>query len=112
MDYCGPRGIALSAFLGWDQADQDAALAWSADKSRRYPDGTHPDEWDESKGGSRQAYHPHVNVHPGAALIAAVQSTEEFEEAGPGAHVHLVRGSAAECRRCLRDAAARAHRDD
>lgn len=45
MAYCGPRGIALSTFLSWPQADQDAALEWSAHESRRCPScGTHPDD--------------------------------------------------------------------
>ncbi len=45
MAYCGPRGIPLSTFLGWSQADQDAALAWQADQAQRCPRcGTHEDE--------------------------------------------------------------------
>lgn len=103
MSYCGPRGIPLSQFLEWDQADQDNALAWSAHESRRYPDGTHPDDWDEEIGGSRRAYHAHVDKHPGAALLEAAQASEDFLAIGRGAHVHLVGGAAAECVRCMRD---------
>ncbi|MFB9378600.1 hypothetical protein ACFFKU_06845 [Kineococcus gynurae] len=104
MNYCGPHGIPLSTFLGWDQADQDAALGWSAHEARRYPDGSHPDDWNPELGGSRRAFHTHIDVHPGAQLIEAAQASEEFSEAGRGAHVHLITGPASECARCLRTA--------
>lgn len=103
MAYCGPRGVPLSKFLTWHQTDQDAALAWQAHESRRFPDGTHPDDWNEERGGSRRAYHSHVDVHPGAALLEAAQQSEDFAAAGRGAHVHLVRGASADCSRCMRD---------
>lgn len=102
MAYCGPRGIPLSVFLTWHQNDQDAALAWQAHESRRYPDGTHPDDWNEERGGSRRAYHAHVDVHPGAVLIEAAQGTEDFQNTR-GAHVHLARGPVTDCERCMRD---------
>lgn len=112
MAYCGPRGIALSVFLSWNQNDQDAALAWSAHESRRYPDGTHPDDWNEERGGSRRAYHPHVDVHPGTALLEATQASEAFQQAGRGASVHLVRGAVTECPRCMRDLRASANPEE
>jgi hypothetical protein len=100
MDYCGPRGIPLSVFLDWDQQDQDNALMWQAHEARRYPDGTHPDDWDEDTGGSRRAYHVHIDTHPGARLIEKAMYSPEFKEAGEGAHVHLVRGEPLQCERC------------
>jgi hypothetical protein len=103
MAYCGPLGIPLSRFLEWEQADQDSALGWQAYESRRFPDGTHPDDWNEERGGTRRAYHAHIDVHPGAALLEAAQASEDFQAAGRGAHVHLVRGTVTNCRRCLRD---------
>jgi hypothetical protein len=103
MAYCGPRGLPLSEFLDWEQADQDAALGWQARENQRYPDGTHPDDWDESRGGSRRPYHVHMSVHPAAALIANAQASDRFRALGPGAHVHLARGSGADCQTCLRE---------
>jgi hypothetical protein len=100
MDYCGPRGIPLSTFLDWDQQDQDAALMWQAHEARRFPDGTHPDDWDPAEGGDRRAFHTHIDVHPGAALLEAAMNTDDFKQAGRGAHVHLVRGEAPGCDRC------------
>lgn len=111
MAYCGPRGIPLSKFLHWHQTDQDAALAWQAHESRRYPDGTHPDDWSEERGGSRRAFHAHVDVHPGAVIIEAAQSSEDFQ-ATRGAHVHLAHGPVTECPRCLRDLRADANPEE
>lgn len=66
MAYCGPRGIPLSEFLRWEPQDQDAALAWSEHDAQRCPDcGTHPDEWDERRGGHRHAYVVDVKRCPG-----------------------------------------------
>lgn len=46
MAYCGPRGIPLSAFLSWPDADQDAALAWQAHEQSRCSEcGTHAEDW-------------------------------------------------------------------
>lgn len=46
MEYCGPHGIPHSQFLKWHQDDQDKALAWIIDKSRRCQNcGTYPEDW-------------------------------------------------------------------
>jgi hypothetical protein len=37
LDYCAPRGIAHSVFLGWPDEDQDKALAWAAEEAERCP---------------------------------------------------------------------------
>jgi hypothetical protein len=51
MAYCGPRGIPLSAFLSWDDADQDAAIQWQSYEGQRCPGcGTHPDDWTDGNG--------------------------------------------------------------
>lgn len=68
MAYCGPKGIALSAFLAWPQADQDAALAWQSHEALRCPScGTHPSDYDPDAGGRRHAWHPDVEVCDGCA---------------------------------------------
>lgn len=91
MAYCGPRGIPLSVFLSWDDDDQDAALAWQAHEAGRCPScGTHPDEWTESLGGHRDAYHGELVICPGCQQLDATRSNHE-KGAGkmPGAHVIL-----------------------
>jgi hypothetical protein len=57
LAYCVPRGLPHSAFLSWDQDDQDKALAWEAERRAHCPDcGTRRDEWDPDRGGDRYAY--------------------------------------------------------
>lgn len=61
MDYCGPRGIPHSHFLGglneWTPDDYQKALAWQLHEQRRCSScGTHPDEWDPEQGGDPHAY--------------------------------------------------------
>ena len=55
MDYCGPRGISRSFFLGgpheWTESDRLWALAWQAAQRERCPHcGTYGDEWRDEKG--------------------------------------------------------------
>lgn len=72
MDYCGPTGTPHSFFLGgphrWTQADRDKALAWQERQRQIHPPcGTHPHDWDESHGGSRDAWEFEVAICPGCA---------------------------------------------
>ena len=91
MAYCGPRGIPLSRFLDWDDGDQDAALVWQAHEARRCPScGTHPDDWDPTKGGDRSAYAAEVVICPGCRTL------DDARAHGPerppyGAHLMLTR---------------------
>ena len=101
MAYCGPLGIPLSVFLSWSQDDQDAALAWSRHEAQRLPDGTHPDDWDPDAGGSRTAWHAHVEHAQGLVELQRARTSEEAKERG--AFVALARGSAAECSHCQPD---------
>lgn len=92
MGYCGPRGIPLSQFLSWDQADQDAALAWAGHESRRCSScGHHPDVDDRT-------VHTHVDVCPGCARTAMASKAASET---PGAHVHLAPGRTGDCPRCV-----------
>lgn len=55
MDYCGPRSVPYSHFLGgsnqWDDLSRSAALAWHADqRSACASCGTYRDEWFDSDG--------------------------------------------------------------
>lgn len=78
MDYCGPRGIPHSTFLGWSDLDRDKALEWFArDQSRCQGCGTPPVDWDEARGGDREAYHPTVTECQGCAIRATVEGDEK-----------------------------------
>lgn len=89
MAYCGPRGIPLSVFLSWDQADQDAALTWAAHEARRCPAcHTHPDEWNEDTGGRRDAYHAELVICPGCRALDAIRD-READSKHQGAHLLL-----------------------
>lgn len=91
MGYCGPKGIPLSKFLCWSQADQDAALAWQAHESRRCRScGHHPEDgWP----------HAHLTVCPGCAQSEAVANDKGTKQT-PGAHVRLSHAHRDECSLC------------
>lgn len=95
MAYCGPRGIPLSTFLGaqppgvWADADRSAALEWQSWESRRCSScGTHPEDWDESKGGDRFAFKAALHECTGCVRIDMVSKTAEAQR--PGVHIRLV----------------------
>lgn len=101
MAYCGPRGIELDAFLQWSPYSQDAALAWQAHESRRCRScGTHPDDWRESIGGSRHAWHAEDFTCLGCVQLQQRAETNEVKSGGRGIHIRLSGGSAADCERC------------
>lgn len=57
MDYCGPRGIPHSVFLGWDADDRDKAIWWMIYQRQTCPScGTRRAEFDEDAGGDLHAY--------------------------------------------------------
>ena len=103
MAYCAPKGIPLSRFLAWSTADQDAALAWQAHDNRRCGAcGTHPDDWDEDKGGTRYAYHAEAYVCRGCVESQRMQESPTVVDGGRGVHVRLAMGSHGDCPRCTR----------
>jgi hypothetical protein len=107
MAYCGPRGIALDAFLSWPQESQDAALQWQAYEARRCGScGTHADDWNPDKGGSRAAWHAHLDVCPGCVARERASNDPGARDIR-GAAVRLAHGSPVECARCNPDDAAR-----
>jgi len=96
MAYCGPRGIPLSQFLAWEQADQDAALSWQSYEARRCPGcGAHPDE------GTR---HFHIDVCPSCVQLEKTRKSEDAQVRG--AHVAPAHGPIATCPRCVGEARA------
>ena len=57
LDYCVPRGIPHSVFLGWDRDDRDKALWWLIHQRQTCSAcGTRPEQWDEAQGGDLHAY--------------------------------------------------------
>lgn len=105
MAYCGPKGIPLSTFLRWPVYDQQAALAWSAYESRRCHEcGTHPDDWDESTGGNRYAYHAENYTCPGCVHTQRHAESPDVTHGGRGVHIRLMSGTHADCPRCNREA--------
>jgi len=90
MAYCGPRGIPLSEFLGWEQGDQDAALTWQGYESRRCPGcGSHPDE---------PQRHYHVDVCATCVQLEKVRDSEDAKT--KGAHITSQPGTKGTCLRC------------
>ena len=50
LDYCVPLGIPHSAFLAWDEDDQDKAIAYTLEMRRVCKScGTRADEWTNDK---------------------------------------------------------------
>jgi hypothetical protein len=70
MAYCGPRGLAWSEFLSWDQISRDAALLWARMEAETCSCGTRLEEWDRDKGGHPAAYVATVRECPGCAALA------------------------------------------
>jgi hypothetical protein len=89
MAYCGPKGIPLSAFLSWADADQDAALMWHAHEGQRCPQcGTHPDDWRED----RRSWVAEAHRCWGCQAVEAKHAElEKVENRGRGVRVHLKR---------------------
>ena len=99
MDYCGPLGIPHSRFLGWSEDDQQKALWWKA-RNRQVCTGcgTHPDDWNEDVGGSRNAYGAEEITCPGCRVRAAAEAQLQQERqqnptAKYGSYVVLVRAT-------------------
>jgi hypothetical protein len=92
MAYCAPRGIALSVFLDWSVADQQAALSWQAHENRRCQTcGTHPDDWAAGAG----AFHAEHYQCPGCVKVQRQQEHPNIKGGKiPGLHVRLRPGPA------------------
>lgn len=70
MDYCGPKGIAYDDFLAWSEMSRNSAIAWQIEQSLSCDGcGTRREEWDEKRGGSRNAYHAETFRCPGCRRI-------------------------------------------
>lgn len=89
MNYCAPLGIPLSEFLNWHPDDQQAALAWQADRNSRCSHcGTADWEWEEN----RDAYVAKVKVCRGCHRRASEEKNQrKTAEEMPGLQVYLER---------------------
>lgn len=99
---CADYKIPHSRFLGWSQDDRDKAIWQRIRRSETCGScGTHPDEWDEDRGGHRRAYTASIVVCPGCE----VRQREEAELKAPrwekvrGAFVVMRRNPKAKKRR-------------
>jgi hypothetical protein len=77
MEYCGPRGIPHSMFLGretgpqWTDDDREKALWWLIHDREKCPNcGTRPDEFDPEEGGDPHAYEWHSSHCRGCEIRA------------------------------------------
>lgn len=87
MDYCGPRGIPHSVFLGWDRADQAKALAWQARHQATCQGcGTRRDQWKRN----RDAFEPVEDRCPGCDVIRLTEKQLPPEALEQGVHVRLI----------------------
>ncbi|MEU8279567.1 hypothetical protein ACFYOK_29375 [Microbispora bryophytorum] len=87
--------IPHSEFLAWDRDDRDKAIALWLRKRLTCPKcQTRPEEWDESRGGSRTAYVPDVDRCRGCEVQEAFDASlgpDERKELGRGIHIVLRR---------------------
>lgn len=85
MDYCGPRGVPHSHFLGgpavWSDMDREKALAWQ-DKDRRTCGGcgTRREQWDTKQGGDRRAFIADIDICPGCEQVERMQNVASGPE--------------------------------
>ena len=100
MDYCGPKGLAHSRFLGgpdvWTDEDRNKALAWAHQQNCTCGTcGTRPEEWDPAKGGRRDAYEFTASICPGCEHLERTRDEMGSEDwkGQRGKQVKAVRAS-------------------
>lgn len=88
---CELYGIRHSEFLSWSDDDRDKAL-WRRIRARQAcPNcGTRREEWDESRGGDRNAYIAEPERCRGCELKEAARASLTGGE-GRGVHIALKR---------------------
>lgn len=91
MDYCGPHGIAWEDFLSWSKTSRDAAILWQRRRNETCTGcGTHPDDWDPTRGGSEVAFRAELRSCRGCETHATAQA-QITDAHGGGVQVVLVR---------------------
>lgn len=82
--------------MSWDNEDVLKALAWKVEQALMCSDcGTRLEEWDEDKGGSRDAYLPSLYDCPGCkaagdALEAESKERSNYKRSSNGLKVRLL----------------------
>ena len=91
MAICAAYRIPHSGFLSWETPDRDKAI-WQFIREREMCRncGTRPDEWDESKGGRRDAYHGVIQQCPGCVVRERTEEAPQMQE-GRGNYVALLK---------------------
>jgi hypothetical protein len=89
LDYCGPRGIPHSHFLGgppvWTEADRDKARAWQAKQASTCGGcGFRRDEWDHDKRAQQQSHFFEPDICPWCEqkerVEAGIRSDKELSQ--------------------------------
>lgn len=84
--------IPHSQFLAWPKDDRDKAIWWYVrERDRCGQCGTRGAEWDETRGGNRNAYTPTLRRCRGCELVAAEQDKSRGKPVGRGVYVTLTR---------------------
>lgn len=90
MSLCETYQISHSHFLGgpavWTAQDRDKAIWYRVHKAETCPGcGTHPDDWDEAKGGRPDAYRA-VQAHcKGCQVLQLAQDRADAKNGREGA---------------------------
>lgn len=87
LAYCVPLGIPHSAFLDWEEDDQDKALAYQREMRKVCSGcGTRQEEWDEDP----DAYVGWVNRCEGCRRMDQERRNLGESDSSAGAHVGLM----------------------
>jgi hypothetical protein len=80
-----------SDFLSHSADDRDKAIWWFVRQRETCRNcGTRPDEWDETKGGRRNAYHGVIRQCPGCVVVERTEEAPQMQS-GRGMHVAMMK---------------------
>lgn len=93
MAVCADYRIPHSQFLSWRKTDRDKAIWWHVrERDRCGRCGTRSAEWDETRGGDRNAYTPELGRCRGCELMDSEQDKLKNQSGlGRGVFVKLRR---------------------
>lgn len=88
---CHHYRIPHSQFLGWAEQDRDKAIWWHVRQLQTCQScGTRSEEWDETRGGRRDAYGPQSQICRGCEVKQGYEASIHDEQ-GRGERVVLIR---------------------
>jgi hypothetical protein len=83
--------IPHSQFLAWDKDDRDKAIwEWVRTRQKCSSCGTRREEWLESEGGRRDAYHAVMDRCPGCEQVEYLRESADSKKDGKGTFIRLV----------------------